>query len=411
MKINRRLLLASGLSLGMGAALGTYAWRRGLRYPALSFEPHSLPDQLETEFGNFFYTDLVHLTANTSKDQARLYTEHFRAYAPEPKLNINGKGKPLSFSVNNVSEAAKLVLKTKASIDLSEQIEGITRIVEVKPTNQQFELHWQLPEGETRRFAIIGDTGANAELGACINRAQELGADYLLHLGDFNYVNGEYVKAIEAFNNAPLPCFVSVGNHDFHDNGLIYHHFRSEIGPMNNAFYVNGVRLVNLDTGADFFPAQSGNRGKLLTSLAQSPQPQIVFTHRPLKDPRPHDDHNIGGVGEVAWLTKAIKKAGGGYFVNGHVHHSAEFEVDGIRQYTAGEGLGHEDLVLQKQIATLLIADISPEAEIDFSWQNLNIPWAAHLSETHAKKLKRDGRLRQLEWYRNLGFINQGNFK
>ena len=115
---------------------------------------------------------------------------------------------------------------------------------------------------------------------------------------------------------------------------------------MNNAFLVNGVRLVNLDTGADFFPAQSGNRGKLLNSLSKTPNQQIAFTHRPLKDPRPHDDHEIGGINEIAWLIEALKATGGSYFLNGHVHHSAEFDIEGIRQYTVGEGLAHEDLVL-----------------------------------------------------------------
>ena len=67
-----------------------------------------------------------------------------------------------------------------------------------------------------------------------------------------------------------------------------------------------------------------------------------------------------------------------------------------------GEGLGHEDIVLQKKVAKLLVADISAESEVQLNWQALNIPWQAHRSETHEAKLKYDGRLRQLEWYKNL---------
>ena len=393
MSINRRTLLKSGAALGLGSALGTYIYQRGVRYPRLSFEPKPLSNQLETEQGRFFFQDLISLDSDVIA---------FRAFAPEPQINVKANGRPILLEINNVSRKAKLEVIAATSIAIDEHVTGINRTIKIDSTEAEFKLQWLLPKTETIRFAVIGDTGANAELDACLSRASELNADFLIHLGDFNYIEGEYAKAIRAFNGAPIPCLVSIGNHDFHDNGLIYDRFRREIGPMNNAFLVNGVRLVNLDTGADFFPAQSGNRGKLLNSLSKTPNQQIAFTHRPLKDPRPHDDHEIGGINEIAWLIEALKATGGGYFLNGHVHHSAEFDIEGIRQYTVGEGLGHEDLVLQKQVAKLLTIDLTPDSEIEFNWQALNIPWAAHLSDTHAVKLKRDGRLRQLEWYQNL---------
>ena len=392
--ISRRGLLTSGIALGFGA----YAWHRGIRYPRLSLEPEALEYHRKTKHGFFVYKDLIALASEEAS---------FRAFAPEPKLWLKTNGQPLTIKVHNISKKATLKVQANTTIQIDEHVDGIDRQLHIKETEDEFTLYWQMPKNEPIRFAVIGDTGANSELNACLNRALELDADYLLHLGDFNYIEGEYSKAIKAFNNAPMPCFVSIGNHDFHDNGLIYQRFREELGPMNNVFTINGVRFINLDTAADFLPAHSGNRADLLHSLVESsrqsqPQQQIVFTHRPLKDPRPHDDHQITGLNEVAWLTKVLKAAGGGYFLNGHVHHSAEFDVEGIRQYTVGEGLGHEDIVLQKKVAKLLVADISAESEVQLNWQALNIPWQAHRSETHEAKLKYDGRLRQLEWYKNL---------
>ena len=386
--------------MAAGGALGAYIWHRGIRYPRLSLEPKPLSYSHKTSKGSFIFRDLIALENEISKGNFYSDAQEFRAFAPEPKLTIEPSGEPFTIRINNVSVHAKLRIEGKAKVD--EQIEGITRVLDIKSTKETFKLHWQLPSNQTWQFAIIGDTGANAELDACIDRAYELGAHFLLHLGDFNYIDGEYARAVHAFQHAPLPCFVSIGNHDFHDNGLIYDLFREQIGPMNNAFTINGVRMVNLDTAADFLPAQSGNRGNLLRSLSKNPQTQIIFTHRPLKDPRPHDDHEVTGLNEASWLAQALNAAGGGYYLNGHVHHSAEFEHQGIRQYTIGEGLGHEDLVLQKQVAKLLMASITPESKINFKWQPINIPWSAHLSATHSRKLKDDGRQKQLDWYQNL---------
>ncbi len=389
MKLSRRTLLAAGL-IGAGS---TYVWQRGLRYPRLSFEPTALSNFVKLKGVT---TQLENLIA------VDLGLNLFRAYAPEPAIKLASSTKPLTLTINNVSNKAKLAVVSKSFIKLDETVNGIDRLITLEPFKEKIELRWQLPNDTSFRFAVIGDTGANLELDACLNRSLELDADFLLHLGDFNYVDGEYQQAIDKFQNAPLPCFVSIGNHDFRDDGLVYQRFRKQIGPMNNAFTLNGVRFVNLDTAADFFPASAGNRGELLQALAGNPQPQLIFTHRPLKDPRPRDDHEVGGFNEVNWLAKAIKAAGGGIYLNGHVHHSAEFDFMGIRQYTVGEGLGHEDLVLQKKSAKFLIADISPEAQIELNWQALNIPWLSHLSETHLFKLKRDQRHRQLQWYQSL---------
>ena len=171
-------------------------------------------------------------------------------------------------------------------------------------------------------------------------------------MGDFNYGNDDYEQAIKRFHASPIPVFVSIGNHDFHDSGIIYHDFLQQLGPLNNFFEVAGTRFVNIDTAADYFPAHSGQRGKLLKALSIDPaQSQVFFTHRPFVDPRPGQDHVIGGINEIPWLKQLIKQTGGGPLLTGHVHHSAEIEFDGIRQYTAGEGLGHEDIVLQRPTA------------------------------------------------------------
>ncbi len=390
MTTRRKLIITGSL-----AALGLYSYNRGLRYPRLSFEPLAHATSLTDSIGDVTLVDAIQI------EQDALC---FRAIAPEPKISLYANKGKFAFYVNNISEDAVLDIQDKGICDLEEEVRGIDRHITIETANSQtINIGWKLPTKEQTKSAVIGDTGGNSELDWCLTRAKSLGAQFLLHLGDFNYGLDDYENAISKFHTAPLPCYISIGNHDFHDSGLIYQQFLRQLGPMNNAFTLNGVRFVNLDTAADFFPAGSGNRGALLNTLAQSPtERQIFFTHRPFRDPRPGQDHTIGGVNEIPWLVNAISHAGGGHLLAGHVHHSTELDFSGLRQYTVGEGLGHEDIVLQRQVARILVGTIEPGRPVNFEWASLNMPWSLHRSHTHLLKLEKAKAQKTIDWYTKL---------
>jgi hypothetical protein len=387
--ISRRKLLVGGALL---TSLGLYSHQRGLRYPRLSFE-HTAPDS-------------VLLTADLSltlKDCIAVNDTTLRAIAPEPSVTINLTKGNSCFEITNIANNAILGTPNQLQGNIEEQIEGTRRQLRIESSLEQaLTLQWSVPTSDGFEFAVMGDTGAGSELDWTLKRAHQLGAQFLLHLGDFNYIEGEYESAIKKFDDAKLPCYVTIGNHDFHDNGLIYDKFLQRIGPMNHAFELAGTRFINVDTAADFWPKQSGLRGELFHTLrAQAPfaGDQVLFTHRPLKDPRPHDDHEIGGIGEIDWLAAQSRELGISTVFNGHVHHSAEIDFQGLRQLTVGEGLGHENLVLQKPVAKILLAKVEPGKNLEYRWEDLNMPWSAHQSPTHLVKLTRDRRVKQLEWY------------
>lgn len=390
--ISRRKLLAGGALFG---ALGLYSHQRGLRYPRLSFE-HLPPTNVSNSTQHaMHFTDCIASTPNI-----------LRAIAPEPSIKISVLKNTSQFTLKNVAPNARLAIKAPANAEVNESIEGLNRVLEVKHPNQEtIALSWKLPVSDGFEFAVMGDTGGGSELDWTLKRAHQLGAQFLLHLGDFNYSEGEYARAIEQFDAAPLPCYVTIGNHDFHDNGLIYDDFLSRIGPMNHSFELAGTRFINIDTAADFWPANSGQRGKLFDHL-RNEKPftgeQVLFTHRPIKDPRHHDDHEVGSIGGIDYLVKQCTTLGITNFLHGHVHHSAELDFRGLRQFSVGEGLGHENLVLQKPVAKLMMATIEPNKKLEHRWVDLNMPWADHQSPTHLYKLKRDGRQRQIDWYEQL---------
>jgi len=338
-------------------------------------------------------------------------TIKLRAIAPQPGITIQTKGELQNFELNNIAHNAKLTVDGKGVKSVDEQIDGITRRITINCASAKtIKLNWHLGVDDGFDFAILGDTGGGDELAWALKRAQQLDSQFLLHLGDFNYSNdehpnNEYQQAIDKFKSSPIPVYVSIGNHDFNQSGLVYQRFINELGPMNSAFELAGSQFINVDTAANFLPAGGGHRGDLFRQL-KSNQAQysdrLFFTHRPLRDPRPHKDHVAGELAEIQWLAAGIKALNSNSLVTGHVHHSAELDVKGVHQWTAGEGLGHEDLVLQKRVAQLLTGRVEPAKKIQLSWVNLNMPWASHTSHTHAYKLLRDNRRKQLDWYRDL---------
>ncbi|GHA05386.1 hypothetical protein GCM10008090_13710 [Arenicella chitinivorans] len=396
MASRRSFLLASGMA---AAGLG-YSYHRGLRYPRLSLEPRALDSALNTQGAQLRLTDLVAIKQRSSNSSVNFT---LRAVTPTPSLHLLTQGTQLEVEINNVLPNAKLRVQTQAKSDIQEQIDGINRRLKISSkSHDEITLSWEHGLDDGFDFAVIGDTGGGLELDWCLNRAVELGAQFLLHLGDFNYTAGEYDRAIHQFHHAPLPCYISLGNHDFNDSGLMYHRFLAELGPLNAHFTVAGTRFINIDTAADFFPAQAGLRGDMLQRLAKVPssvENTLMFSHSPLRDPRPNDDHEVGGINEVAWLLSMANNLNTSDYLCGHVHHSAELDIGGLRQWTAGEGLGHEDLIHQRQVAQLLLGRVEIGRAVAYRWQDLSMPWSMHTSPTHQHKLRRDQRERQWKWY------------
>ena len=383
--IKRRKFLKITGAAGVGM-IG-YSLYAGLRFPPLQL--NITPTDKQRTLGNqhVSVTDAIFMPQLENKI-------HLRAFAPEPKINIESKeAERIQIRINNIHPDSKI--SAENAIVVSEAINGITRdIVCDVNKNAAVELEWKFADSDHFEFAAIGDSGGGPELDWCIQRAHELGAKFLLHLGDFNYMDGDYVKAINKFYNAPLPCYVTIGNHDFHDDGSIYKSFQEEIGALNNQFKLGGIRFANIDTAANFFPPGSGHRGELMKALIADKGKYIdtvVFTHRPLKDPRPNESHDIGGVGEIEWFAKALNEAGIDKLLCGHIHIQAEVEYDGILNLIAGQGLGHQDLVAREPISKILLGTVAKGQKVSYRWGNLNMPVLMHCSDHNMETLEKTG--------------------
>lgn len=379
MKLNRRQLLKAGASVGGIALAGgaLYSFSRGIRYPTLGLEPAALPTRFNTQSA---------AVAFASNDVIMLAEEknafHFRAFSAEPELKIESASQgDIWVTVNNIHPQAELI-SSEERLVLHEKISGITRAILIQSkANRDLKLSWKLPFNSQFRFASIGDSGGDKELSWCIQRAHQLGAEFLLHLGDFNYQKGDYARAIKLFQNSPLPIYVSIGNHDFHENGNIYNQFLTSIGPLNHEFVIGNTRFLNIDTAANTLPYSAGLRGSLFHSLQQANQTvsdTVTFTHRPLYDPLENSSHDIGSIGERDWLIESLKSIDAHSLLSGHIHIYDRKEFMGIDNIIAGQGLGHQDIITQSDYSKMLIGSVDTDGKVNYDTQPLSMPMGMH---------------------------------
>ena len=325
MTIKRRSFIGGSAAL---LGLGLYSAHRGVRIPPLVWEPSPHPRATKLGGLTLNYSGLISVTEPLNAEIG------LRAYVPEPELKLSfEQPNELIISLNNLAPAAQLLLEAPQGVTVDEQISGITRVLTIKSqTRGEVWARWQLAQPNGYRFAAIGDTGGQRELHWCIQRAYDLGALFLLHLGDFYYTEGDYKSAIDAFNSAPLPCYVSIGNHDFHDGQTVYQNFLDEIGPFNAQFNLGGVRFLNVDTASNLIPYGAGQRGAMLREASKQAAAvnNIAFTHRPLFDPLEGSSHDIGSRGERDWLIDALKRCQVSTLLSGHIHIHARDTVQGI---------------------------------------------------------------------------------
>lgn len=427
--MKRRNFIAGGVAL---SGLLAYSAKRGVRIPPLLWEPQSLPSEFTYPL-NYALTDanksaqfkiktqgLIQQAQSPSKSDSNNEGStndpnkpRLRAFTPEPTLQLSvAQPQRVHLSINNISPRAKLVIESESVIPVTEETEGITRhlTIDLKP-NTTITAHWQLDVAGGYTFAAIGDTGGQQELGWCLRRAHDLGALFMLHLGDFHYTEGDYDNAIELFNTAPLPCYVAIGNHDFHDDQTLYQLFLDNIGPFNASFTLGGARFSNIDTASNFLPYGAGQRGALLreladqTSVSRGPindeKPNhIAFTHRPLFDPQANSTHDIGSIGERDWLINALKACQAHTLLSGHIHIYAREDIQGIDNIIVGQGLGHQDLITNQDYSKIALGSVDENGGVSFDFPNMAMPWEMHchprsdvvkqsLSEApHAKRIQ-----------------------
>ncbi|KAA3625406.1 MAG: hypothetical protein DWQ08_09390 [Proteobacteria bacterium] len=318
-----------------------------------------------------------------------------RAYAPKIEMRIAvRRSMVVEFSLSNVSVNASMTVTPAVSVDSNSRT-GLTRSTRLRLLPGRHRIEFQVPFDDQFRFGFIGDSGGGSELAWCLTRAAALGADFVLHAGDFYYSDQDFATLSAVLEDSPLPVYASIGNHDFHRDGRYIHRdFTREVGPRNAYFQLGETLFVNFDTAASTWPVGSGERAELferLRSYRQNFDQVVLMTHRPLHDPRfqsGSDEAHALSEREKHWVVdELLRLTPEPVLLAGHIHISAEHVEDGIKTYVSGEGLGSRNLVSGRAIARILVGEKRPGRAVTYRWEPLDMPVAAYCHEKNRETL------------------------
>ncbi len=377
--MSRRAKFLAGLLLCGFGLLGALLLH-GLRYPPLQMDPPPLPRTYRSEAFEASAEGAFLRSASTSEDLPR-----FRAFVPEPVLHFRAPdGGTVRFTIENLHPEARL---DDAQARVERQGLLATVALELR-AGEDREQRWRFPSREHYRFVAFGDAGGSTELSWCLSRARELKADFILHLGDIAYDDADFASAARQFAAAPVPIYAVPGNHDFHGGHRYrYRFFQEHFGPLNSFFRLAGTDFLGLDTAADLVPADRGQRGALLrrvqdwrarSDAAGRPRPLVVYTHRPLADPRVVSGsrakpHALNRRAEADWLRARLLAMDAQVLLAGHIHHTFDFDDRGLRTIISGAGLGADG-----PDARILVGDFTPGSAPEFHWEALRMPDSSH---------------------------------
>jgi len=386
----RRFLLTAGGALAAGGALYTY-WR-GVRFPLLCYAGDGPATQAAAE-------GLKVAAQGAVFQQSGNGAFRFRAFVPEPVFTVRGDGRrEVRVVVENLHPGAELTAGEGGvpARSVSEDRANLTRTVALKAPVEGANISWRFPKTDQYRFAAIGDSGGGAELHWVLQRAAALDADFVLHLGDIYYEAGDFERAGVNLNDAAIPTYAAIGNHDFHKGWrALFPRFHRVVGPSNSRFRLGGIEFVNVDTAADFIPAARGRRARLVESMRPvdsdpAIRDRVAITHKPLQDSDPERDHDVRRQAEVRWLRERFLAAGTRSLLAGHIHVKDEYDDQGLQTYITGQGLGHADLIGKqpyRRYAEILLGDVEPGEPVRYQWQPLNMPFEAHCNARNLRVL------------------------
>ena len=260
-----------------------------------------------------------------------------RAWAPTPTMRVGpGDSGPLTLRVENLPARVRL----DASGPVEEERAGPTRTLRFAPRETR-RLGFTAPDREVT-FAVLGDTGDNVTFAEALRLAALKGADFLLHAGDLIYEDWQIPNIEKILATAPLPVFMSRGNHDYRNDGRIA--VMRRLAPPYYTFRMGSATFVVLDNGGDYLPTfwRRSTQYRWWTEALGEPRtgPLFVTMHKPPFDRRT-------GPKRAPMLDRAFAqqlmsdfvRAGVDAVFTGHVHESHLWAQDGVPYVVSGEGM------------------------------------------------------------------------
>ncbi len=393
--VMRKTYITVAVLIILGTIAALYGQHVIVRYPRFTSDPALRPTHLVLDVGLKIEASGAYLKEEL---EAR-----FRAFQPDVSLRVSSEGQSARrvLRLENIHPEAVFSRTGESRARILESQHGLFR--EIKLTGMQagevVDLSWKFPQKSAYRFVATGDTGGDEELSWGLIRASELGADFVLHMGDAYYDVSELDGIATRMNGSKIPVYTANGNHDFlGPNGNVIDQFLDNVGPLNARFSLLGNCFINLDTGAYMYPSHKGARAGLLAAeiVNQRRDPTrcsntIVFTHKPMVNEFeaqfPQREHALHGY-DARRMIEQLQQLGTVTILAGHIHNDFEFEQDGFKTYVTGSGLAHKDLVQDGHFARVLVGDIRANQPVEISWAPNAMPMEYHCSNKIYELLK-----------------------
>ena len=226
--------------------------------------------------------------------------------------------------------------------------------------------------GEPLRLAFLGDlqkgvTDVVGPLGEALAREH---AHLLVCSGDFvSHGEGPYYGIVlDAFETAGVqtPVRVVPGNHDLYprrskDDRIGGPVFERHFGPRHWVLDLGRIRLVGVDTGADW------TMDRQLPELAQALEaagggPWIAVTHRP---PFQFDEESHPPYADLGPLAAFFETHGPALVMAGHLHKFQDLVVNGVRYIVNAHGGDVQGDTLRRRNFELVFADVLEDGSFE----------------------------------------------
>jgi len=262
-----------------------------------------------------------------------------RALTPEIIVTLNwenGTGpNPFRITTNNMNPA-KLNIESVVPFSIIET-ENASITVEIIPTMPKFNITFSTQEPTNEfEFYVFGDSqGYQEGIKEIAKNALIDNPDFVFHCGDLTPFGQQ--NQYEAVSNAlaffHVPVFTTIGNHDTRLGGSSL--YLDYFGPSTYSFNYGPAHFI-------IFNSSSGDVSEselrwLESDLSHSTLKwNFVFTHIPLFDPRPAQNHTLLNSTTTARLITLFKSTNVDAVFAGHIHMFNHSVIDGIDYVITG---------------------------------------------------------------------------
>ncbi len=189
---------------------------------------------------------------------------------------------------------------------------------------------------EQFEFVVIGDSQGKPGLDSLVGNFDDLGVDFVIHLGDSVPLarEGLFQEFMSTINKLNCTFHMTPGNHDVKGNDSLYY---SYFGAGDYYFDRGGFRFISLDTSSQ--DISEDQFAWLENTLRDSgPLEVIVFTHVPPYNPLPHIPHSLRNQSTSVRFMDLMSQQGVRLVLSGHVHLFNSTKIKEVQYLVSGGG-------------------------------------------------------------------------